>query len=130
VSSKDPSYTLIATDTSIKFDMATSVAYIQIYDKAIVKILHHTVNITSTEATLFAIRCDINQATTFQRILKIIVVTDLIHSAKRIFDPLSYLFQLHVTSILSKLRNFSLIILITLSSSGNAQVNATGLYIK
>jgi len=130
VSSKDPSYTLIATDTSIKFDMATSVAYIQIYDKAIVKILHHTVNITSTEAKLFAIRCDINQATTFQRILKIIVVTDLIHSARRIFDPLSYLFQLHVTSILSKLRNFSLIILITLSSSGNAQVNATGLYIK
>jgi len=106
VSSKDPSYTLIVTDTSIKFDMTTSVGHIHIYDKAIVKTLHYIMNITSTEAKLFAIKCDINQVTTSQRILKIIVITNLIHSARRIFDSLSYLFQLHATSILSKLRKF------------------------
>ena len=106
VSSEDPLYVLIVTNASVKFNVATSIAHIHIYNKPVVKILHHTVNITSTEAKLFAIRCGINQATTSQGIVKIIVVTNLIHSAKRIFDPLSHLFQLHAVSILSELRKF------------------------
>ena len=106
VSSEDPLYVLIVTNASVKFDVATSIAHIHICTKPVVKILHHTVNITSTEAKLFAIRCGINQATTSQGIVKIIVVTNLIHSAKRIFDPLSHLFQLHAVSILSELRKF------------------------
>ena len=104
--SEDPLYALIVTDASIKFEMAISIAYIYICNKSIVKKPHHTVNITNTEAKLFIIRCGINQATTSQKISKIIVITDLIHLAKRIFNSLLYLFQLHIASILSELRKF------------------------
>jgi len=86
--------------------VATSIAYIHICDRPIVKTLHYTVNITSMEAELFAIRCSINQAANSQGISKIIVITDLIHLAKRIFNSLSHPFQVHAVSILSKLRNF------------------------
>jgi len=55
--SEDPLYALIVTDASIKFEMAISIAYIYICNKSIVKKPHHTVNITSTEAKLFIIRC-------------------------------------------------------------------------
>ena len=104
--SKDSSYALVITDASIKNNVTTSIAYIHIYNRPIVKILHYVMNITNTEAKLFTIRCDINQATNTQEILKIIVVTNLIHSVKRIFDSLLYLFQLHSVFILSKLRKF------------------------
>jgi len=92
MSSEDSLYTFVVTNASIKFDMAISIAHIHICDKLIVKTLYHAVNITSTEAELFIIRCDINQAITSQEISKIIVITDSIHSAKRIFDLLSHLF--------------------------------------
>ena len=81
VLSKDPFCTLIVTDISIKNNMATSIAHIHICNKVIVKTLHHMVNITNTEAELFAIRCGINQATNTQGISKIIVIIDLIHTA-------------------------------------------------
>jgi len=81
VLSKDLSCALIVTDASIKNNMATSITHIHICNKAIVKTLHHTVNITSTEAELFAIRCGINQANNTQEISKIIVIIDLIHTA-------------------------------------------------
>jgi len=86
--------------------MATSITYIYICNRPIVKTLHHTVNVTSMEAELFAIRCSINQAANSQGISKIIVVTDLIHLAKRIFNSLSHPFQVYTVSILSKLRKF------------------------
>ena len=85
-------YTLVITHTSIRNNVAISIAYIHIQDRPIVKTLHHTVNITSIEAELFAIRCGINQATNSHGILKIIIVTNLIHSAKRIFDSSLHLF--------------------------------------
>ena len=47
----------------------------------------------STEAELFAIRYSINQATNFPNIRKIIIITNSIHAAKRMFNTLSYLFQ-------------------------------------
>jgi len=106
VSSENPSYALVVTDASIRNNVATSIAHIHICDKPVVKTLHHAVNVISIEAELFAIRCGINQASNSQGILKIIIVTDLIHSAKRIFDFLSYPFQVHAASILSKLRKF------------------------
>ena len=106
VFSKNPLYALIVTDASIRNNMATSVAHIYIYDRPVVKILHYTVNVTNTEAKLFIIRCDINQAANSQGILKIIIITDSIHSAKRIFDFLPHPFQVHATSILSELRKF------------------------
>ena len=58
------------------------------------------------EAELFIIRCGINQVSNSQGILKIIIITDSIHSAKRIFDSLLHPFQVHTVSILSELRKF------------------------
>ena len=104
VSSENPLYALAVTDTSIKNNMATSIAHIYICNRPIVKTLYHTVNVTSMEAELFAIRCGINQATNSQGISKIIIVTDLIHLAKIIFDSSFYPFQVHTAFILSDFR--------------------------
>ena len=104
VFSEDSLSALVITNASIKFDVATSIAHIHIHDKPVVKILHHVVNITSIEAKLFTMRCGINQAINSHRILKIIIITDSIYLAKRIFDLLLHLFQLHTITILSDLR--------------------------
>ena len=61
--------------------MATSIMHIHTHNRPVVKIIYHVVNVTSIEAKLFAIRYSINQATNIQGILKIIIVTDSIHSA-------------------------------------------------
>ena len=103
---KDFLSTLIIMDTSIKGYVAMYIAHIYIHNKPVIKTLHHVVNITSTEAKLFTMRCGINQAISSHGILKIIVITDSIHSAKRIFDLSLYLFQIHVMTILSELRKF------------------------
>ena len=102
-SSSTPSNVLVITDASIKNNITTSISHIHIHSKPIVKILHHAVNVTSTEAELFAIRCGINQATNLNDISKIIVVTDSIHTARKIFDPISYPFQKHSAAILNEL---------------------------
>ena len=60
--------------------------------------------VTSMEAELFAIRCGINQVYIKENVSKIIVVTNSIHAAKKIFDSKSYPYQSHTTAILSKLR--------------------------
>ena len=71
VASLDPSYALVVTDTSIKNNVATS----------IIKTLHHVVNVKTTEAELFTIRCGINQATNIKDISKIVIITDLLYVA-------------------------------------------------
>jgi len=101
--SNSPSSALVVTDASIKNNVATSISYIHICDKPIMKTLHHTLNFTSTEAELFAIRCGINQATNNNKISKIIVVMDSIHTAKRIFNSSTHPFQRHSVSILKDL---------------------------
>ena len=68
--------------------------------------LHHAVSITSMEAKLFAIRCGINQATNLIGINKIIVITDSIHSTKKIFNSSSHSYQVHAVFISYELRNF------------------------
>jgi len=93
-------------DASVKTNVTSSIAHIHIRNKLIIKILHHTINITSSEAEFFAIRCGINQATHLYGISKIIVVTDSIHVAKKIFDPSSHLLQKHMAFILNDLREF------------------------
>ena len=97
---------LIITDASIKNNIATSVAYIHQANSPLIKTVHHTVFITSSEAELFAVRCGINQVCNKNNISKIIVITDSIHLAKLIFDSSSYLLQSHLAAILSKLRLF------------------------
>ena len=106
VSSEDPSYTLVVTNTSIKNNIAISITHIHICNRPVIKTVHHVVNVTSTEAELFAIRCGINQATNIHGILKIVVITNLIHSTQKFFDASHHPFQIHAVSILKKLRKF------------------------
>ena len=86
-SSSSPSVAIIATDASIKNHIAISITHIYIHNKPLIKTIYHAVNVTNTEAELFAIRCGINQSTYINNISKIIIVMDSIYVAKRIFDP-------------------------------------------
>ena len=86
--------------------MVTSITYIHVYNKPVIKTLHHAVNVMTTEAELFTIRYGINQTTSISGISKIVVITDSPHAAQRIFDSLLHLFQIHSMSISNKLRNF------------------------
>jgi len=60
ISLSDSSYALVVTDTSIKNNVTTSITHIHVYDKPVIKTLHHAVNVMTTEAELFAIRYGIN----------------------------------------------------------------------
>ena len=100
------SHTLMITDTSIKNNVTTFIAHIYICKKDVIKMIYHTVNVLSSEAELFAIRCSINQATNVPGILKIVVITDLLHAAWRIFNSSLHLYQIHIASISNKLRRF------------------------
>ena len=100
------SHALIITDASVKNNIATSITYVYIHNIFITKTLHHMVNTTSTEAKLFTIRCSINQAINSTDISKIIVITDSIHAARKIFDLLSHLFQIYTVNILKELHVF------------------------
>jgi len=105
-SSSIPSHALIITDASIKNNIATSILHTHIDNKPITKTLHHAVNIMSTEAKLFVIRCGINQATNSNNVSKIIIVTDSIYAAKKIFDLTFHPFQSHAVSIFNKFQSF------------------------
>ena len=97
---------LVIMDTSIKNDIATSISHIHRYNRPLSKTVHHASFVTSMEAELFAIRCGINQAGVINNVSKIIVVTDSIHAAKKIFKSRSHPYQIHSAAILSELRTF------------------------
>jgi len=59
-------------------------------------------NITFTEAELFAIRCDINHAIHLQNISQIVVITNDIPVAKQIFNLSVYPYQLYYSIAISK----------------------------
>jgi len=77
VFSSDSAY---VTNASIKNNVTTLIAHIHVYDKPVIKTLHHAVNVMAIEAELFAIRCSINQATSIPGISKIIVIIDLLYA--------------------------------------------------
>ena len=104
--SSSPHTALIITNASIKKDIATSISHVHIGNRLLTKTVHHALFVTSTEAELFTIRCDINQACSNKIVSKIIVVMDSIYAARKIFDSNSHSFQLHSTAILRELRNF------------------------
>ena len=81
---------LVITDASIKNNITTSIAHIHIYNHLITKTLYHAMNVMSTEAKLFAIRCGINQAINTNNISKVKVIMDSLHLVKRIFDLFLY----------------------------------------
>ena len=68
------------------------------------KTIYHAMNVISTEAELFAIRCGISQASQIQGFTCIIIVTDIILAAKRIFDMSLHLYQLHFITMSSNLK--------------------------
>jgi len=102
-SSSSPHTAIVITDASIKNDIATSVSHVHICDHPLIKMVHHATFITSTEAELFVIRCSINQAYSKENVSKIIIVTDSIHVAKKIFNDKSHPYQIHTTAILCEL---------------------------
>ena len=91
---------------SIKNDIATLISHIHICDQPLVKTVHHVAFVTSTEAELFAIRYGINQACNKENISKVIIITDSIYVAKKIFNTKSHPYQIHTSVILNKLRQF------------------------
>jgi len=102
----DPKIAIIISDMSIKNQVTTSIAHVHVYDSPIIKTIHHTVNIISTEAELFTIRCRLNQAIQLSNIKHIIVITNSIHIAKKIFDSSIYLYQVQTLVIFKKIREF------------------------
>ena len=51
----NPSSTIIVSDTSIMNHIATLISHIYSFNKSIIKTIYRTINITTTEAKLFAI---------------------------------------------------------------------------
>jgi len=84
-SSVTPTLALVITDASVKNNVATSIAHIHIHNHSIIKTLHYTMNVTNTEAKLFAIRYGINQAINTNNISKINVIMDSLYSTKKTF---------------------------------------------
>ena len=88
---------------SIKNNITTSISHTHISNQPFVKTIHHAAFVTSTEAEMFAIRCSINQAIAKLNISKIVIITDSIHAAKRIFDLSSHPLQIQSVAILKDL---------------------------
>ena len=101
-----PNTALIITDASIKNDITMSILHIHSANCPLIKTVHHTSFVTSSEVELFAIRCGINQACSFANFSKIIIVTDSIYVARKIFNSDSHPFQIHAAAILKDLQKF------------------------
>jgi len=87
--SLDSKTTLVITDASLKDNKVVTVAYVY-KDRDIHKIKQYTMNVTTTESDLFAIRCGITRALSWQNTNYIIVITDIVYAAKKIFDISCY----------------------------------------
>jgi len=92
---------IIISDASIKNHVTISVSHIHSFDRPVIKICHHTVNISTTEAELFTIRYSINQEVGILHIKCIVVITDSLHATKKIFDLSSHLYQIYSAAIFS-----------------------------
>ena len=97
---------IVISDASIKNDIATSISHVHIANQPLIKMLHHAVLVTTTEVELFIIRYSMNQASSKNNISKIVIVTDSIHMAKKIFDSILHPYQDQAMAILSNLHQF------------------------
>ena len=102
----NPNTILVISNASIKNNVTTSLSHIYSGRSFLAKAIHHAVNVTSTEAELFSIRCGINQAVQVPNIECIIVITDAIHATRYIFDSSSHPYQLQSIAISQDLRAF------------------------
>ena len=92
--SSDPSTVVVISDTSIKSNITMSVIYDHLFNNPLKKTLHHAINVTSTEAELFSIRCGINRTTQISSTSHIIIITDALYVTQRIFDLTIHLYQI------------------------------------
>ena len=90
---------VVVSDISIKNQVTTSIAHIHFFNNSIIKTHHYTINIISTKAKLFVIKCGINQATQIANINYIVVIMDLLHAAQRIFDSSIHPYQIQLVII-------------------------------
>ena len=95
----NPSSVIVVSDASIKNHVTMLISHIHFFNKPVVKTIHRVVNVTMTEAKLFAIQCSINQAIDITNINYIVVITDSLHTARRIFDSLLHPYQIHSAAI-------------------------------
>ena len=102
----NPSSTIVVSDTSIKNHVATSISYIHSYNKPVVKTMYRAINITTTEAELFTIHCGINKAVTNSDVNHIVIITNSLYTAKRIFNSSVHPYQIHSAAISQELREF------------------------
>jgi len=98
---------IVVSDTNIKNNITISITHIHLLSNPINKTIHYAVNITSTEAKLFAIRYGINQTIQISDVTCIIIVIDAIHIVHCIFDSVIYSYQHQLIAILKELREFS-----------------------
>jgi len=93
--SSNPSLTIVVSDASIKNHIATLISHIHSYNKPVTKTMHKAINVTTTEAKLFAIYCGINQAIANSDVNHIVIITNSLHTVKRIFNSSVHLYQIH-----------------------------------
>ena len=94
------------SDAGIKNYVTTSIFYIYSFSKPVIKTIHRTINIITTEAKLFAIQCGINQAVANFNTNHIVVITNSLHAARRIFDSSVHSYQIYSAVISQELREF------------------------
>ena len=82
----------IIVNINIINNVTTSVSYIQREQDIITKIVYHITNVNFIKAKLFAIKYGINYTMQLQDISHIIIVTDIIFTAKQIFNILTHLY--------------------------------------
>lgn len=90
----NPKSIIIIDDTSIKNNVTSLIFYVHSNLNFVTKTVYHTIKVTTTEIKLFAIRYGINQAIQISDISHIIVITDIIHLVRQIFDSSIHLYQL------------------------------------
>ena len=98
----NPKTAIVILDASIKNKVSMSITHIYVHNFPVVKTIYHTINITFTEAELFAIKCGLNQAIQLTNIEYIFVITNSIHAAKKIFNLFIYSYQIQTLAIFKK----------------------------
>ena len=104
--SSDLFSSIVVSDASIKNQVTAFILHIHSFNKPIVKTLCRAINITIAKAELFAICGGINQVVANYNIKHVIVITNFLHIARKIFNSSTHLYQIHSAAISLELREF------------------------
>ena len=83
-----------------------SIFHVHLEQNIIAKTIYHAVNVTTTKAERFVIKCGINQVVQVQGTDHIIVIINTIHSVRCIFDFLSHSYQIQFITNTQDHRSF------------------------